>query len=199
LPPFTILPLIFVPRDLFTSLIWFPALVAVAISLFTVVLRGALVIYFFVKNIKDQSENHIEKLVRPSLYLAVFTLVNSVLNNSIESANRFVFKNALAIQNSCNANQVCPSELPGWNQHGSSSKYESITQAGNSFVTYSVHFNRDETTNFTIYVRHNIDERFSISGGVDQKLIAKYGHYASFKKITIGDSIDEEQLVKMAY
>ena len=104
------------------------------------------------------------------IVIGAFTLVWL----SLKSADVYAVEIARQIQNSCDVNSVCPEIIEGWKT--SDREWVSCSiMYGKYGAKYPIRYKvSDDRCEFSIAVRHNIDERFYVTGGVNQELKAEY-------------------------
>jgi hypothetical protein len=170
LPPLLMIPLCRINVDLMTSILWTPVYVAVLWSVISIIInirrlyrRDAQVSPPF-KNIKI-------RFVRPVLTIIIFLGVRTVVSMSILSADKYAIETAKAIQNRVVAEGSCPRKIEGWSD-GSHESVASECFYGKYGTKYPVRYRiSDDGKDFSISVRHNIDEGFIVTGGVNKQLI----------------------------
>ena len=175
-PPLPLLLLVWIPWDISTTQIWIHAIIAVLFSLISVLLKTVGALIRKVKGKKLTEPTLRIKLIRPVLVICIVIGAFILVNLSLKSANVYAVEIAKEIQNSCDINSVCPEIIEGWKISDRENISCSIMY-GNYGTKYPVRYkSSDDKCEFSIVVRHNIDESFYVTGGVNQKLKAGYSY-----------------------
>ena len=173
-PPLLLLPLIFIPNDLITSVLWFIADIIFVISVFSFAWKFVKMYKFHRVGDLDSVASIKRKMVRPALAIFIISLATLCGFLSIKSADMYGIEVAKKIQSECVTERICPQIVTGWSDVRSTETYPtSATFYGLFGTEYLLKYTpKNNLTEFDIEVRHSIDESFSIVGGVDQSLSA---------------------------
>ena len=154
--------LVFVPPDFGTVLFWLAG--------------GTITIISLVRLIRYGFQREFSKMMFPALSVAMFCAALAIIAVSIDEADAYGRKTAQQIQKSCGQDQRCPAGstvLSGWDCHLPDGMLGVACHRlyGNYGARFWVRYQPDlEMRNFVITVRHNIDRRLIIRGGVDRPL-----------------------------
>jgi hypothetical protein len=105
------------------------------------------------------------------MVIIIFPSVVCIVKLSLKSADTYAVKVAKDIQEICDSNCACPKFIKGW-KVDDRKRWVCETMYGKYGTKYPIRYNV-EGNDFWVLVRHNIDEDFSISGGVDKILEAE--------------------------
>lgn len=148
--------------DIFSCLlVWMPALAGVA----------TLVILLFIDIARKQGGETLSyyktRFVRPCLALTVLIISLFAHNCSRTAADLYAIETAKKIQAISQIHRTCPFVIEDW-VTDESDCYIMYGKFGPDFpITYSAIGNT-----FQFHVRHSMDDRFYVEGGVDKKLKA---------------------------
>ena len=113
-------------------------------------------------------------MIRPALALIVFCLVLLSINFSLKSADDYALNKAKEIQQICNADKICPETVIGWERGSPGDWYQSVIIYGRYGTKYRITYTASyDKKSFNLTVKHNIDEAFDISGGVNKEVVSK--------------------------
>jgi hypothetical protein len=172
IPPLFIIPLYWVPWDILTCLFWIPAIIAFLWSLLSLIINIVRIIF---RKVRKKPQINFVKLrfFRPALTVIIFLFVHFFVNRSLSSADKFAKETAIKIQAQINTSGECPKKIEDWE----SDKWDpniSIIMYGKYGTKYPVRYHTfEDGKEFEISVRHNIDEGFFVSGGINRALTAK--------------------------
>lgn len=159
LPPLCLLPLARIPFDIVTVVVWGPAF-------FIGILSFVRLVKYLIKGPKP-SGGGASSLTRPLLTIFILILAIISVNISLKSARAFTVQKAMEINKQCQ-NSKCPEHIDGWEERKDS--FNSETMAGNQAkyrIMYSV---SEDLNNFSLVLRINMDQFYSISGGTGKEL-----------------------------
>jgi hypothetical protein len=127
------------------------------------------------------------RLIRPALVVCLYFCAFNIVKLSMKSADIYAVELGRRIQRACDANGVCPEVVEEWGQ--SDSEWHmwqfSYGKYGTEYpLRYSV---GDDGKEFTITVRHNIDEAFDVTGGVNKELRAEIGVAGNAREIDVNE------------
>lgn len=167
-PPLSLITLIWIPSDIFTVIFWGPAMITAIYSGFSFFIKA------FLKAMNSYKQPLRIVLIRPILTILIFTVASYIVELSIKSADTYAVETAKRIKQSCKNNLKCPDIIQGWNK--SDAEWLNCTTLYGKYGTqYPIRYRISEDgTEFTISVRHNIDEGFHVTGGISKDLEAKY-------------------------
>jgi len=167
-PPLCLIPLMFIPIDMFTIIFWELGFLLSLISTTSILARVAHLRKMGKEDTEARSEQKI-RLVRPVLTVAIFCLAILCVKASVKSADNYAIEMGKRIQAICNAQKICPERVEGWQDADRRAWYSSVTSYGKYGAKFRIAYSiADDKQSFTISVRHNIDEGFRVSGGVNQ-------------------------------
>lgn len=170
-PPLFLLPLFIFPNDLITSIFWASGELFFLISIISIIWK-----LFKLRSLCAHGDilaiaSLKTKLIRPTLTIAIFLFALLFAFLSIKSADAYGIKTAKLIQAECATQGICPETISGWSKPLSSTYAASETYYGLFGTKYILRYiiinNQSE---FEVEVRHNIDESFSVKGGVNKAL-----------------------------
>lgn len=173
LPPFLLVPLILVPLDIGSVGLWVPAMLAMLFSVGSVVVNVAVAVVRKVRKQDAVGRRLAVRLIRPLSVVCIFFCAINTVMLSRKSADIYAVEVGRRIQRACDANGVCPKVVKGWEQSGGGQLAYQILYGkyGTKYpLSYSVSEGGKE---FVIRVRHNIDEVFYVTGGVDRDVMAE--------------------------
>lgn len=173
LPPLLLSLWAFIPIDMITILFWIVGFIITGVSGISLLLK---LISFVKTNSKNKQERHFLKIqmIKPTLAIMVFCLVLLSINLSVKSADDFALRKAQKIHRICNADQTCPEMVPGWERGVPGDWFQSVILYGRYGTKYRITYTvSDDKKSFSMTVKHNIDEAFDISGGVNKEVISK--------------------------
>lgn len=182
IPPLVLVPLIWVPIDLMTAPIWIFAFVAFVFSVLSLIARSVIIVVKWCRNKQLPDSSATFGALRPLLVVSLYLFAYGMTKLSLRSANVFAARTALEIQAICDANGLCPKEMPGWQDPyediGGSDTEDNSTRIvlyGAFGAKYKVTYNMsNHLKTFSVNVRHNIDESFCVRGGVEKELTASF-------------------------
>jgi len=162
-PPVWMVFLFWIPFDIFQIIFWFPAAIAFFLSILSLLFQFWRILYRFKKRM-DQIPFCKTRLVRPILTIIIFLMASFSLKLSLIAADQYAVKKAKEIQEIVNMERKCPLFLKEW-------PHDSIMY-GRFGTKYPVTYNlsNDDPNEFIICVRHSIDDRFYVKGGIDREL-----------------------------
>lgn len=159
LPPLLLIPLVFVPFDMFTAFLWVIGFVVFVKS--TVTLTKS--IY---RNVRKK-EPFRKELIRPSLSIIIIVLNLTLISASQMSADNFARRTAKITLEQCNKAGECPACIDGM---AVAENGLCRTSYGDYGVKYTVVYKASEDKrSFEIAVRHDIDSFLVIKGGAGVK------------------------------
>ena len=167
--------------DIFScSLVWLPAFAGVVI----------LWILFFIDIIKRTELRNsfyiLSRLVRPCIASIIFVLAVLAHGYSQKMADAYAIEKAREIQKIIDTTGKCPLEIADWtNDEGAS-----VIMYGKIGPKFPIIYTATLDA-FRIQVRHHLDDRLYIDGGVDQKIHA-FGVIDSEYTDIIGKALVEE-------
>ena len=187
LPPLPILLLCFVPLDMATTPIWLIGWIAFIISVIFILMR-VIKILFLERSNNLQRKVLVLKLVRPLLVVIFVILAHLLIKLSIASADQYALKVAREIQRETKMKGVCPENIEGWSpaRYGCGHRDILYGEYGTRYVIR--YFFSEDKKEFEIIVRHNIDERCFITGGVNKPLKAEIFGDGISKEIPIDNN-----------
>lgn len=189
-PPLTLLSLTQVPLDIGTSLYHVPLGVAVVWSLVSLI--RVVINCVFPRGLPRRV--HLLRSVRPLLVLCVQFLVLQAHSHSLRAAKIFASEAAITVQASCDQTGVVPPHINQWPRQDYDG-YASFTRFGSSLASwYPIRYSTGKGT-YSVEVRIDIDESFTISGGIGRKLEVSYGPYYDYKEVIMENP---EELMKFA-
>ncbi len=157
IPPFLLLPLVAIPPDLPTGILWLAGIIALIISVIKVAfffLRG---VWHFVHSKKWNFS--LKANFRPLLTIFIMVIAIISLNISIHKARKEALGLAELIQAACAENRICPKEIPN------------SSRAAGALIRYPVYYQvNQDLSEFSVIVRFSIDSRYVISGGIHKEL-----------------------------
>lgn len=179
IPPLLLIYLIWIPFDIVAHLLWLPGQIAFLVSMISII--TSFIKFFRLGKNKDERDKIKIRFIRPILTILIFLFATLCLNASRNSADDYAVNMSKRIQNTCNAEKLCPETIVGW---GSIPKWEMgyssemfYGKYGTKYrITYSV---SEDRQSFNMAVSHNIDEGFFIEGGVSKELSS---NATTFKK-----------------
>ncbi len=172
IPPLFLVPLYRINRDLITAIIWTPAYVALIWSIISIIIN---IIRAIVRLLTKKPKVRLFKtrFVRPSLVIIIFLFINFTVNLSMTSADNYGMAISKKIQIEANANGICPNKIKGW-ADTPQDWVDCQTWYGDYGTKYLLRYMvSDDKKEFTIQIKHNIDEAVNISGGVNKPLKAE--------------------------
>jgi hypothetical protein len=159
--------------DIGASLLYIP-------FLFTFIWSAIAVIIIIVKCILRRGRECRDlaiRSIRPLILISVYFTVQMAHNHSLNVARVFAAEKAILIQDYCTRTSLVPALIDDWPTSREYSGYQSEIYHGSPLASaYSIRYSTHEKT-FTIDVRINIDESFTISGGVNEEITVGYGPY----------------------
>lgn len=173
LPPFLLVPLVWIPWDIMSAGLWAPAMLAMLFSVGSVVVNVAVAVVRRVRKQDAVGRRLVVRLIRPLSVVCIFFCAVNTVALSMKSADIYAVELGRQIQQACDANGVCPEFVEGWEQSGGGQLVYRILYGkyGTKYpLSYSV---SEDGKEFMIKVRHNIDETFYVTGGVDRDLMAE--------------------------
>ena len=185
LPPLLILCLIRISIGEFTLLIfWFPGGLVFAFSVVSIIVHLAIVIVKLFK--KSFNNSYLIRFIRPALTIICFLSAVHFMKLSIRYADEQGIKIARQLHQKCNDEKTLPDHIEGW--QWDSYLGQSVTLKGRYGTRYPISYSlyHDDPNRFTIQVRHNIEDRLYIHGGIGQKLQKQY------HRGDLGEKIDLE-------
>ena len=169
LPPLFLIPLYWVPWDIVSVLLWIPAIIAFLWSALSLIINNVRIILRKSRG-KPQIDYVRARFVRPAMTITIFLSVNFLVNQSLHSADEFAKETAMKVQYEANANGVCPEKIEGW-EPDRWNPNDCMIIYGKYGTKYKIGYSTSEDRiEFSIGVRHNIDEGFYITGGVNKEL-----------------------------
>lgn len=185
IPPLFILPLIWISWDIVAIILWYPAIVAFIWSVISIIVRAIKTIIRHRKKLPAIKYQRTQ-FIRPILTIVVYLCVIGVVRLSIRSADDYGIKIAKQIQAQCKEQGICLNKIDGWVDVGENARAMSYIFYGKYGTKYFLrYYINDDKNEFTIDVKHNIDESFYIKGGVNKKLKATFSGYMHSKNIPI--------------
>lgn len=172
-PPLCLIPIVFVPFDMFTIMIWLLGFVVALISAISVLVR-VMRLRKIGRDKKDERHEQKIRLIRPILTVAIFCLAILCLRIAQASADNYAIAMGKQMHAVCNTQKKCPERVDGWERGDARDWYSSVIlygKFGPRFrITYSV---TDDKESFEMVVKHNIDEGFTVYGGVNKPFKTK--------------------------
>ena len=160
LPPLFLIPLLFVPFDMLTAILWFVAFVVFVKSIASL----AKSIYRRVRGKKQFQK----ELIRPALAIIIIILDVMLIVASQNSADTFARHVANIAQGQCKKNDKCPDRVDGMEFVENGLSKISYGDYGAKYpVTYKV---SEDKKSFGVTVRHSIDSFLTIKGGVENEI-----------------------------
>jgi len=170
-PPLGLLLLIWMPIDIGSTPFWAPAIVAFVFSVCSIVFKTIWVLIRKMRNKPPILPSLSIRIIRPIMVIIIFPGVFYIVKLSLESADTYAVKVAKDVQEICDSNGACPEFIKGW-KVDDRKRCVCETMYGKYGTKYPIRYNV-EGNDFRVWVRHNIDEAFSVSGGVDKILEAE--------------------------
>ena len=158
LPPLLLTPLVFIPIDLSLAVFfWMVAAVVFFVSLRTI---GR-----FLWNGPRR------KLIRPMLAILAMVSAVMMISASRRSADEYASSLALVAQQLCQSKGECQETLEGISCDRTLAADRCVSGYGDYGSQFAVSYSiSPDKASFTVQVRHNIDERLILRGGVHQEL-----------------------------
>jgi hypothetical protein len=156
-PPLLLLPLVAIPPDLPTGIVWFVGSIALIISVFKVLFL--LIRELRVLALTKKWNLALRMMLRSVLTIFVMIIAIISLNVSNYRARKQALEIAQQVQATCVERKRCPNKIP------------TMPTSVGAFIRYPISYavNQD-CSEFSIAVRLNIDSRYVISGGVNKEL-----------------------------
>lgn len=184
IPPFFIIVYYWIPFDIRTTFVWFPADIACIWSIVNLLVNIIRVIFRAYKK-KPQIELVKARFVRPILTICVFIVISSFVQQSRFSANEYAIEVGKEIQAIADTNGICPEKIQGWEVFERDPNI-CITMYGKYGTKYPVRYLLSEDRReFTISVYNNFDESFCVNGGVGLELKATHSYPSGIVEVPI--------------
>ena len=168
-PPSLLLFLIWFPIDIVTIIFWIIGFLICFMAFILLVIR--LIKFAMLKQEqKEKRKAACIGFIRPGMTVIMFLIAFMFVNLLRISADNYAKVTGKKIQDSCNAKRQCPPTIVGWENASEGMWYSSVVFYGwgaKYRITYTVSKDKKE---FYITVKHNIDEGFDVSGGVEESL-----------------------------
>jgi hypothetical protein len=162
IPPLLLIPMVCVPFDVFTDLLWYTVALIFLFSCIKVVLT-------VIKLIRFHDTSLYQHLVRPGLAILSILIVSICIYASLLSADRYALKFASEMQSRVDTAGVCPKNIDNWSQNDEGYSCRWYGKYGAKYAIF--YWCSDDEQQFGIYVWHRMNYRFVISGGVGRKLL----------------------------
>ena len=173
LPPLLLAPLIVIPFDFITILLWLVAAICLLVSIVSAVIR-LLTIGF---GAASQRRERLLRLIRPMLTIVVACTVHVCVQHSIYLAEHEVAVLASSIQSEGRRAGTYPEALPGWSagtEFGNTCSRRSFGWTTDYTATYVATEARD---GFTLSLRLDKDTSLILRGGLQTELEASVANY----------------------
>jgi hypothetical protein len=172
-PPLFVVPFYWINLDIGAVGFWICAGIAFLWSIISLIVNLLRIIIRKLRK-KTQIEFCKIRFLRPILTIIIFLLVAFFVHQSRVSADKYGIETAKKIQDVADSNGICPKKIQDW-EADKWDPNDSITMYGKYGTKYRLRYHTSEDRKeFVISVRHNIDEYFHVSGGVDRKLKDTY-------------------------
>jgi hypothetical protein len=159
--------------DIGSSLLYIP-------FLFTFIWSVVALLVIFIKCILRRGRECKDlgiRSIRPLILISVYFAVQMAHNHSLKAARIFAAEKAILIQDYCTRTSLVPARIEDWPAGHEYSGYQSEIYYGSPLASaYPIRYSTHEKS-FTIDVRMNIDESFTISGGVNEEITVGHGPY----------------------
>jgi hypothetical protein len=182
-PPLTLMYLIFINMDIWTVMHWLMGFLVMVFSIVTLLYRSVMILQYKFKR-KDLDKRYELRLIRPALAIFVVLLAYNMVHWSMDSADAYARDLAVDIQKKCNNEKVCPAQLDGWEEIESWSTGAMLY--GKYGSKYLIRYFA-KGNSFSLQVKHDIDEKLSIFGGVDRPLKVRGGPYYDGRDISLDE------------
>jgi hypothetical protein len=150
------------PMDIGTGILWLIGIIAFFVSLVSICRK---ILSRFSSNKRDSS---LGDLTRPALTILFVVMAFLSVKLSFSKAEKFAYDTACNVQSLCNADNICPEHIPGWNKRADSFACDS--EAG-YLAKYRVMYDvSDDRKEFAIMLRANIDRNIYFYGGVGKEI-----------------------------
>jgi hypothetical protein len=156
-PPLLLLPLVALPPDLPTGILWFAGVIALVVSVLKIAFLVVRELWALAFTRKWNLEGKV--ILRPGLtiFIMIIALISLTISNN--RAHKQALDIAQHVQADCVEQGRCPNEVP--NQ---------VSSVG-ALIRYPLLYRvNQERSEFSLMVRLSIDKSYVISGGVDKKL-----------------------------
>ncbi len=188
-PPLPLFGLIMIPIDMITTLLWLIGFIACLVSMGTLV--KAPIAYWRGKH--QEKSTLYRQLLRPCLTIIAVVSAYTCVSMSVTSANAYALEKALAIEQTINNGGSCPREMKGWTPEDRSPRNALSLRYGTYGTKYRILYTcNPETSEFTLDVRINIDDSFSIVFKPNQKLKVTFWG----KDVWVNEMTDLDALAK---
>ena len=119
--------------------------------------------------------------------------------NTIVSANEFVLQESFKIQREILETKQCPTKIEGWDkaEPKDDKSYELQAEIRNEDGLISMGYHCTDELKFKIFVRYSIDSDLLVTGGFEQHLEVKYGHFSDRKKLIVTREEDVAEIAKI--
>jgi hypothetical protein len=156
-PPLLLLPLVALPPDLPTGILWFGGGIALIVSVLKVVYLVARRLWALA--FAKKWNLNLKMLLRPALTIFIMIIAITSLRISNDRARAQALEIAQRVQADCIEKGRCPNEIPG-----------QVGSVG-ALIRYPISYRvNQDGSEFSMTIRLNIDSSHVISGGVDKAL-----------------------------
>lgn len=162
-PPAWMIFLFWIPFDILQTIFWGPAAIAFIISVFSLLFQFSRIFYRGIKK-KEQVPYFMTRLIRPVLTTVLFLSAAYLLKLSLFAADQYAVKKAKEIQEKVKIEGKCQPCLEEWPKDSMLYGRYGTKHP----ITYHVPY--DDPNKFIIEVRHSIDDRLYVEGGVGRDL-----------------------------
>jgi len=187
LPPLSLVILVWIPQDLITVVVWRPAQVAMLFSICSIVVNVVVAIIRRIRKQKAGGVSLVVRLIRPVMVVCIYFCVVSIVRLSIKSADIYAVQVGKQVQQSCDTNGLCPERIDGWDasvREGVQCEIWYGKYGTKYFLRYMI---SGEGKEFTILTKHNIDEAFYVTGGVNKNLAAEISVQGNGREIDVNE------------
>ena len=174
-PPFLLLPLCRIPHDFGSTLLFFAGGIAAITSLLGL---ASFLTQYIASRVRKSTFKFQYKRIRSILTLLFFILVLTMQYWGRTYADQFALDVAGRMQVNCDRKQTCSlpeSDFPEAEKHMEPERLIFIHEPlGKIAPMYRIFiYLEEENKKFSVHVRYDIDNGFSVSGGVGEKIETK--------------------------
>lgn len=160
-PLLLLVPLFWFPISFGAVVYWIIGFVIFYVSIISLFFQLVQILYRIIKG-KEQVYSYKIRLIRPIMAIVIFWAALYSVKLSRIAADQYAVQVAIKVQRDIQSTNLCPPFIEGWT--------DNKIRYGRFGTKYLIIYLPNESNEFEIRVRHNIDEFLYIKGGIGKQL-----------------------------